>query len=262
MSFLYQYQLRVFQISLLLVAVLLTFNVILFPWSAASSLRKEFIESIKNISTLLELSTKPFTTIPATEKKYKAKLTSSSSTHQKESTTLSKRKLTSNDVLQMDFNKTVVDIPLDIDTPIHATRKHKSKQKKQNQNDDIEIEREEEEEEEGEKQQQRGNGEEREEEPLPTPPNTPTISRYSTHHYLRALTPSEQELFRLTVEKTKNNFSRMSTLLDETKLEISYGILDSRQYSELTKSIKSLIQHLRWVDKIIDSNRFDRLDPR
>jgi hypothetical protein len=47
------------------------------------------------------------------------------------------------------------------------------------------------------------------------------------------------------------NFSKLSGLLSDTKLEIHYGYMSSKDYAGITKSVKQLIQHLGSMDSVI-----------
>jgi hypothetical protein len=46
------------------------------------------------------------------------------------------------------------------------------------------------------------------------------------------------------------NFSKLSWLLSDTKLEINYGYLSSKDFATITKSVKQLIQHLGSMDSV------------
>jgi hypothetical protein len=47
------------------------------------------------------------------------------------------------------------------------------------------------------------------------------------------------------------NFSRMTMLLSDTKTEISYSYMTSKDYVAITKDVKQLIQHLGTMDTIV-----------
>ena len=46
------------------------------------------------------------------------------------------------------------------------------------------------------------------------------------------------------------NFSKLSWLLSDTKIEINYGFMSSKDYAAITKSVKQLIQHLGSMDSV------------